>query len=356
MSEGKPLRTAIVGAGRMGRAHAQVLQPLPEFELAAVCDLNEQAARELATQFGNVTAYGALGPVLEAEAPEVAIVTTPGSSHCELTVQAAGAGVRGICCEKPMATSLGEGRRLVTACRRNGVELIVAHQRRMGADLLAMRRLIERGAVGEPYLLRGTCAGDMLGDGTHVIDSLRWLSGDEGTRWVLGQVYREPPPPDEPKGMGHVRSGGWRYGYPVETGAVATFELQSGVRVELLTGDVRLPGRSYQDYEVFGTEGRLWRPGDDADPPVLIWEEQPGGWREAPIDPDAAGEPRVEMYGQLAQTIRKGSPHPLSGESALKGLEIIMAVHESARLTDRISLPLGQERFPLRMMIDEGRL
>ncbi|MFW6189403.1 MAG: Gfo/Idh/MocA family protein [Planctomycetota bacterium] len=350
------LRTVIVGSGRMGLAHGKVLAGMEEFEVTAVSDLDPDAATELAAELNGATAYTVLEEMLDAESPDLAVVATPGATHGEIVPRVAEAGVAGICCEKPMADSLGDGRRMVEACRQNGAALIVGHQRRMGADLVEMRRLIREGAVGEVYLLRGTCAGDMLGDGTHVIDSLRWLSGDEGTRWVLGQVYREPPPPDEPKGMGHVRSGGWRYGYPVETGAVATFELQSGVRVELLTGDVRLPGRSYQDYEVFGTEGRLWRPGDDADPPVLIWEEQPGGWREAPIDPDAAGEPRVEMYGQLAQTIRKGSPHPLSGESALKGLEIIMAVHESARLTDRISLPLGQERFPLRMMIDEGRL
>jgi predicted dehydrogenase len=220
-----------------------------------------------------------------------------------------------------------------------------------------MRRLTEEGAIGEVYLIRGTCAGDMLGDGSHLVNSIRWLAGDEDAAWVFGQVYREEPDPDEPRGMGHVRSGGWRYGYPVETGAMAVIEFTSGLRAELLTGEMRVPGRAYQDYEVFGTEGRLWRAGDSADPPVLMWDGEPGGWRPAPVE-GAAGQfdPMLSSYRLFARTVREGAPHPLAGESVLKGLEVIMAVHESARLRQRVELPLEQEEFPLRLMIESGQL
>jgi predicted dehydrogenase len=272
-------------------------------------------------------------------------------------IAAAEAGVRGICCEKPMATCLGDGRAMVEACRESGTALIVNHQRRMGADIVGMRRLILEGAIGDVYLIRGTCAGDMLGDGTHLVNSVRALAGDEEVKWVLGQVYREPPDPSEPRGMGHVPSGGWRYGYPIETGAMATFEFESGLRAELLTGDVRLPGRAYQDYEVFGSEGRLWRPGDAADPPVLILDERGGGWREAPLDgPDAQFSPMAAVYAAFRRTLTEGEPHPLGGESVLKGLEVVMAVHESARTRSRVSLPLKQPAFPLRLMIEADQL
>ena len=59
------------------------------------------------------------------------------------------------------------------------------------------------------------------------------------------------------------------------------------------------------------------------------------------------------MYAALAQTIREGTPHPLSGESGLADLEIIMAIHESARTHNRIEFPLEQETYPLLLMYPE---
>ena len=54
--------------------------------------------------------------------------------------------------------------------------------------------------------------------------------------------------------------------------------------------------------------------------------------------------------------VREGADHPLSGESALRDLEVIMAIFESARLRKKIELPLDQPRFPLDIMIEEGRV
>jgi predicted dehydrogenase len=61
-------------------------------------------------------------------------------------------------------------------------------------------------------------------------------------------------------------------------------------------------------------------------------------------------------YEQFARMILEGADHPLSGASALKDLELVMAIYEAARLRDKIELPLQQEQFPLQVMIDEGQL
>ena len=362
MAEAK-LSGAIVGSGRMGLKHAEAMRDSGEFEVVAACDVDLKRAVELGDKFEDVCAYDDLGKMLQAERPDVVVIATDGASHAELTALVAQARPqrtvrpRAISCEKPMAVSLGEARRMVEACRENGVALIVNHQRRLSAPLLAMRRLIEEGAVGEVYLIRASCAGDVLGDGTHAVDSVRWLAGDADVRWVLGQVYRDKPNAAEPKSMTTKPSGGYRYGYPVETGGVATFEFATGVRGELFCGSARLPGRAYQDYEVFGTKGRLWRAGDSADPPLLIQTDAGGGWR--PVDVGAAGgqfDPMVESYRLLARTIRTATLHPLSGDSALKGQEVLMAIYESARTNARIELPLAQGEFPLQLMIDAGQV
>jgi predicted dehydrogenase len=316
--------------------------------------LDAELANELvAGAFPGAKAYTNYEEMLAVEQPDVVTVATPTDSHARLTIAAAEAGVRGICCEKPMATNLGDGRAMVRACAEHGAQLIVSHQRRMGPDLLTMRRLIDDGAIGEVYLLRGGCQGDLLSDGTHLIDSLRWLAGDQPVRWLLGQIYRDPPDPEEERGIGFHRSGGYRYGHMVENGAMAVLEFESGLRAEMFTGGLHMPGRPYQDYEALGNKGRLWRYGDRARPPLRIQDDRAGGYREIMNDPDAPASSRANMYATFAQTILECAPHPLSGESALADLEVIMAIHESARTHSRIEFPLEQEAYPLLLMYPE---
>jgi UDP-N-acetyl-2-amino-2-deoxyglucuronate dehydrogenase len=354
MSEdSKPLRAGVIGL-RMGRSHARSMQQLDAYQVVGLCDLNAELAGELAAEaFPGARAYTDYQEMLAAEQLDVVAVCTPTDSHAQLTIAVAEAGVRGICCEKPMAISLGDGRAMVRACDENGVKLIVSHQRRMGPDLLTMRRLIDEGAIGEVYLVRGGCQGDLLSDGTHLIDSLRWLASDSPVQWLLGQIHRDVPDPEEEHGIGFHRSGGYRYGHMIENGAMAVLQFESGLRAEMFTGSMHMGGRPYQDYEVYGSKGRLWRNGDQADPPLRIQDEEAGGYRVLTNDPDAPAHAQVNMYAAFAQTIREGTPHPLSGESGLADLEIIMAIHESARIHNRIEFPLEQETYPLLLMYPE---
>ena len=197
----------------MGRRHAQVMDGLPDYQVVGVCDLDEERAGSVAAELTAAKVYADYEEMLAAERPDVVTVATPNDSHARFTIMAVEAGACGICCEKPMAVDMGEGRAMIAACAEHDVSLIVAHQRRMGPDMLAMRRLIDEGAIGDVTLLHGSCQGDLLTDGTHLVDSLRWLAGDDPIRWVLGQAYRKPPDPDEAKAVGFHRSGGYRYGH-----------------------------------------------------------------------------------------------------------------------------------------------
>jgi UDP-N-acetyl-2-amino-2-deoxyglucuronate dehydrogenase len=351
-----PLKAVVVGC-RMGRAHARALADLDDYALAGLCDLNADTARNVAEKTGNPEVFTDLSAMLAEVQPDVVAIATPTDSHSALTRQAVDAGAKGVYCEKPMATCLSDANEMVGACRRQGVALVVNHQRRINAPFRGMLRLIEDGAIGEVELIRGTCAGDMLSDGTHTVDTLLHLAGDAEVAWVLGQIYRETPNAEEERSTGYETSGGWRYGHIVETGVMATFEFGSGVRGEILTGGVRFPGRGYQDIEVIGTEGRLWRPGDKDDPTPLIQDGQAGGWREIEMnDSPGTSDPIADAYSAFARTIREGAPHPMCGDNALRGFEVVMAIYESARLNTKVDLPLQQTRFPLEIMAEDGRI
>ena len=146
-------------------------------------------------------------------------------------------------------------------------------------------------------------------------------------------------------------------------------EFPNRVRVEILTGSLWFPQRTYQDIEIFGTKGRLWRAGDSADPDLLIQDESAGGFRTLPVERPEADESLLDGGGHganlperlvaitgLAQMIREGVGHSMDGDNALKTQELVMAVYESARLRDRVVFPLRQDRFPLDILLENGEM
>jgi predicted dehydrogenase len=219
----------------MGAIHARILAQLDEFDLVAVCDLDELTAQKVAAETGAPRIYTDYATMLKRERPEVVAIATPTALHAAMTFQAIEAGVRGICCEKPMATNLADGREMLERCREKGIAFIVNHQRRMGADLVAMREAVGRGDIGELLAIRAHCAGDLLSDGTHAVDSALWLLGDSEAEWVIAQIHRQLSP----------SFSGFRYGHPVESGAMVLVRFTNGVRLELFTSDLRDPLRAY---------------------------------------------------------------------------------------------------------------
>lgn len=347
----EPIRAGIVGFRGIGQRHAQLLHDHPDYTLVAGCDLVQERVDAFAAQFPGTVVYTDYAKML----PEVemVIIATNNVTHAPLTIQAAEAGVH-VYAEKPMAHNLADAQAMVAACQRNDVCLAVNHQRRLLPVFVKMRQLIADGTLGEVYLIRASCAGDVLSDGTHLVDTTRHLAGDAEVSWVFGQIMRERPDPDEPQASGYHRSGGYRYGHPVESGALALLEFETGLRAEIHTGAMQVKGRRYQDYEVFGTEGRLHRAGDSADPPLLICDQ--AGWRPVEIEAAHATDSIHTSLTHFAAMIRQGTPYPLQGTSALKVQEVVMAIYESARLRARIDLPLHQPRFPLEILVEDGVL
>ncbi len=373
----EPFQTVLVGCGGMGRNQAKILADHADYTLTAVCDMDAERAQAMAREVG-VKAYTDFAEMLGRERPEVVAIPTGNKAHGPLTIQAAEFGVQGIYCEKPMAMNMNEARRMVEICREKNTLLVINHQRRLGADLVEARRLVESGAIGDVQLVRGQAAGDMLSDGTHVVDSLLFVLGDPAMKTVTGHLIRDleylrqkwtkmkrPEP---------VEGFGYRYGHAVESGAMAVVELETGVRMELFTGDLREDKRVYQDYVITGSKGTLWRLPDRFAPHNLFISDAEGGdhvigevdfhtcpvpaqngrglWRKISLESQGAGKHGiVKGYQLMAESLRTGAAHPMAGEIALRGFEIVMGVYASARQNRRLSAPIDAEEFPLELML-----
>jgi predicted dehydrogenase len=375
------LKAVLVGCGGMGRGQAKIVAATEGYHLSAVCDVFEDNAKKAGSDTG-AAVYTDYGRMLAEQKPDVVAICTPNAAHAPQTIAAAQAGVKAVYCEKPMAVGLGEARAMVQACEKRGVALVVNHQRRLGPDLTTARRLIEQGAIGDVKLVRSNNAGDILSDGTHAVDSVLWMLGDVDAKSVLGQVFREVSADMRERAVaqsaktGFTGEAGFRFGHPVENGGMGVVTMANDVRVEFFCGEMRDGYRAYQDYEVFGTKGRLWRTGDGARPNLYIQDAKGGEWSAGVDDKwvyrpvehkGTAGTWRpVELpeypyqnaiqdgYLRLARQLRDGTPHPMSGRVALRGFEIVMAIYESARLRRRLTMPLQQEQFALQLMVSEG--
>ncbi|MFQ6111250.1 MAG: Gfo/Idh/MocA family protein [Nitrospinota bacterium] len=143
----EPLRVAFIGVGNWSKALATALSKSKKLLCTSCFDLNPAASQSFSGVFGCKVAES-YEEILDDSGVEGLILVTPNSSHAELTVAAAQAG-KHIFCEKPIANTVADGRRMLEACERAGVVLSIAHlQRRMGA-FRKMKAMLGEGALGQ---------------------------------------------------------------------------------------------------------------------------------------------------------------------------------------------------------------
>src|SRR5262249_53287056 len=121
-------RAAVIGVGGMGRCHLSSLRAMPEVDLVAICDLDEERLARCAGEFGVPHCYRDYGEMLERERLHLAGIATQVRHHREPVRAAAEARVPGVLCEKPMALDLADADAMVEACRRSGTRLAIDHQ------------------------------------------------------------------------------------------------------------------------------------------------------------------------------------------------------------------------------------
>ena len=200
-----PLRIGVIGAGRIGRLHAELLaRRVPGAALGPVYDVFEAAARDLGQALGAPVA-ASVEEVLRSDADAVAICSSAGS-HAELIAAAASAG-KAIFCEKPVSLQLAELDRALAAVQEAGVPFQVGFNRRFDSAHAAVRAAVTAGAVGEPQLVRissrdpepppleyvETSGGMFLDMTIHDFDMARFLTGSEVVEvFARGAVRVEP--------------------------------------------------------------------------------------------------------------------------------------------------------------------
>jgi len=174
------IRTAVVGAGKMGSIHAKVYSQLPESELVAVVDVDPAKAAQLAEQH-HCPAYTDCAEILGKV--DAVTIATPTTTHLQLAKPFLQNRIP-VLIEKPLASSVREGRKIVSLARRYDTVVAVGHSERCNPVVQAMKRFsiepkfIEAHRVS-PYPFRSTDVGVVLDIMIHDIDIVLSLANSK---------------------------------------------------------------------------------------------------------------------------------------------------------------------------------
>jgi predicted dehydrogenase len=193
------VRVAFLGLGRIASlleddtkrekpaSHAGAFAGVPGTVLAGGWDLDSDRRLAFAERWSVPSEFAGPTELLKTLKPDVLVVATWPSSHASLVELACSREVPVVVCEKPLTADLAEARRLVRRVAKTSTKVMVNHERRYARDYLRVRSLIREGTYGrlatvaaKLFMGRGRSPGEvLLWDGTHLIDILRFLTGEE---------------------------------------------------------------------------------------------------------------------------------------------------------------------------------
>jgi len=325
----KTYTVAIAGMGKRGMHHADAFAKNPRFQIVALCDIDpgrlDVAAKGLGVAYTNANAARMLADTK----PDIFVFCTLPSLRLELIRVGVEGGTQLIAYEKPMATSTNEALEIMKLLRDAGCKSVVSHQHRYGEHYQKVKEIIASGAIGRVHTVYGHATGWMLHMLTHLIDYVRWYNDDAEAEWVVGQAAGKAKFADN---------------HPSPDYVAGLIQFENGVRgiVECGEGAPDVPEVDY-----WWRKCRVGAQGTEGFAEVLTG----GGWRAVTRDSDGviSGPGSMDYVHDMPPYVQQiadwlddpAKVHPCNGESAFKGLQVMMAICRSAVQRGRVSLPLG---------------
>lgn len=305
--ESNPLRVAVIGAGWASELHLQAYAASPDTETVAICSRTRSTAEQMAERFSVPHVHTDMGELFANEQLDVVSIATPPSSHAEWTIAAAQHGCH-VLCDKPVALTAPEAEKMLAEVQNSGVRHATGFIWRNDPGIKRLRTELSEGTIGRVREVRCRCplgapvlpmtwmydadagGGSLMQHGQHIIDRVRWLTGEEIVEvdgQLLFDVEEAVIGPDfhnvfEAFGWAaqHGRDAGDlpKAKVTADTGYDFAGRLESGIRVHFWEA-MHSTGLVSDQIEVYGTAGTLvWtagggltirRPGPRAQPTAI---------------------------------------------------------------------------------------
>lgn len=326
---------AIVGCGRIAPFHAGGIKSAPSARLVAVCDIIEQKAKDFARENGVDKWYTDADTMFENEDIDVCCVCVPSGLHHTIAIKAAEHGIN-VLSEKPLDVNRENMLAMIKACEENNVKLGAIFQRRTYQAAVETKKAIDNGSfgkitIGSAYLRfyrdqeyydsdawRGTWAldggGALMNQGVHGVDMIAWLMG--GVKSVKADCQR------------------FLWNTEVEDTAVVTLKYNNGAIGVIECTTSVYPGLETV-FSIGGQNGAILF-GDNM---IYQWKFKDNTPRLPEIKDAFAGTncsyddcaPHSIQIEDMARAVIENRQPMLTGREAMKTVNIILAIYESAR-------------------------
>lgn len=347
----KKIRVGIIGTGNISEFHMKGYRKLIDAgvaELAAVCDINEEKVKNYAEKHGAEKWYTDYNEMMAKEELDCVSVCTWNAAHKGATIAALRGGAN-VLCEKPMAMNAAEAEEMMAVSKETGKLLQVGFVRRFGNDADVICKFRDAGNLGDIYFAKATylrrdgCPGGWFGDkaysgggplidlGVHVIDLVRYLSGNPKPTTVFGVTYNN---------IGCRRAKGsdfaWEapadrntYEYSVEDFATAMIKFENGLTLDVEASFNLNIEHDMGNIELFGTKS-----GVKVDPNVQLFTDMAG--RYVNIQPTGdTGLNMDEIFDHEIENFVNSATGKAecraTAEDGVVLMKILDAVYESAK-------------------------
>lgn len=321
---------------QMPHSHVAACAASPRITVAAVCDLApallESFRETWGTTFPEARTYTDYHDMLAKEEIDLLSVVTSDHRHAQMVVDGVEAGVKGIFCEKPIATTMADADRMIAACRSRGVPILIDHTTRWLPQYAQARSLIRSGAIGQVRRVMVTGVGPramLFRNTTHVTDMLCYLV-ESDPAWLTAELddgYADYP-------SRYAGDGG--KDPKTDPGCSAYIHFQNGVRAFVNCSQMPM---TYREWDVIGDKGRL-RLGALADE---MWQQLDDG-RIVRTPIRSRNPSRSDMLAaveELVDLVEHGGTGSSSGEDGRRTLSILLGILQSnATGSGKITFPI----------------
>lgn len=344
------LRIAVAGAGLIGQAHIPAIAAEPGCTLAAIVDPSP-AARTTADRAG-VPLHATLDALLAGPRPDAVVLATPNALHVPQALQCLAAGLP-VLVEKPLATTVAEGRQLVEQVERSGARVLVGHHRAHSPIMAKACEVVASGRLGRLVAVAGSATfykpdayfaagpwrkepggGPILINMIHEVHNLRLLCGEVvAVQALASQAVR---------------------GFAVEDTVAIGLRFANGALGSFVLSDVAASARSWEHtsgenpayphqndedcYVLTGTQGSL-------SVPTMRLKTYPRPEARSWFEPFESGtadlvreDPLQRQMAHFAAVVRGEAQPRVSARDGLRNLIVIDAIARAAASGHTISI------------------
>ncbi len=332
------LRFSIIGCGRIAERHA--IEIIKHGRLSAVCDIVKEKANALAEKY-NTNPYNSITELLSIEKGiDIISICTPNGLHAEQTILSMLSGHH-VLCEKPMAISSVDAKKMITTAEETGKQLFVVKQNRFNPPVAFVKQLLDENKLGSISSFQLNCfwnrpsayyqnswqgtkkldGGTLYTQFSHFIDLLYWLLGDVASASGIRSNYLHKDLIEfEDTGVAILKMIGGVMGTINYTINSHRSNMEGSLAIFGEKGTVKIGGQYLNELEYFSVEGM-----EKPDLPVGGPSNQYGFYQGSMSNHD-------KVYENLVKAINDPSFSFITTGETLKTIEIIEKIYAQSPL------------------------